>query len=68
MQQPDAQYEHEEKILDYDGYVLSVPYEDHYMLMNHSVIRNPDEIEEGRRIRFNIDEEFVSEAEVVTEG
>jgi hypothetical protein len=57
-------YEYTREILDYDGYVLSVEYEDHYMLMNHDSIHNPEEIEVRKQIHFNVEDGLVSEARV----
>lgn len=58
------QYEYTREILDYDGYVLSVEYEDAYMLMNDDDIRNPDQVEPGRHIHFDVEDGLVSEAQV----
>lgn len=58
-------YDNKKEILDYDGdYVLSVEYEDHYMLINHSTIENPNEIQVGKSISFNVEDGLVSEAKV----
>lgn len=58
------QYEYTREILNYDGYVLSVGYEDAYMLMNDDNILNPDQIEPGKQIHFNVEDGLVSEAQV----
>jgi RNase P/RNase MRP subunit p30 len=55
-------YEYTREILDYDGYVLSVEYEDAYMLMNNDNIHNEEQVEVGRQIHFNIEDGLVSEA------
>lgn len=57
-------YNNSGEILDYDGYVLSTPYEDHYMLMNDDDITNPDEIEPGKTVHFNVEDGVVSEATI----
>lgn len=57
-----SEYEYSKEILDYDGYVLSVEYEDHYMLMNDDDVQNHDVIEEGKTVHFNVDDGFVSDA------
>jgi len=62
--QTQQKYEYTREILDYDGYVLSVEYEDAYMLMNNGDIHNPEQVEVGKQIHFNVEGGLVTEARV----
>lgn len=65
MAQAEHEYEYEKEILDYDGYVLSFEWEDHYMLTNDDSIVNPDEIEAGKTVAFDMGEHFVDTGEII---
>lgn len=60
------EYEYCKEIYDYDGeFVLSVEFGDAYKLMNHSSIKNPEDIGVGKMISFNVnDEGIVTQAKV----
>lgn len=62
----ESDYEHSGEILEYDGFVLSTPHDDHYMLMNDSDVVNPDAIAEGETVCYDVEDGLVSGAVVRT--
>lgn len=60
-------YEYSGEILEYDGFVLSTPHDDHYMLMNNNDVVNDEEIKEGETVHYNVEDGLVTEAKVEKE-